>query len=224
MAHKLLKEGIAILLLNQKDIEDNIIYDEIIAKVEEAYKLYNNKQFYMPERISVNYRNKSVVYMPCFRDNIFGTKILTIFPENKNIGKPTINGLVLLNDYVTGEPLALLDGKVVTSLRTGAVGAVGIRYLARKDCTTVGIIGAGVQGFNQALFACMVRDIRRIYIYDKFKKDYDQFISGLQAKLKRPVEISSSVKKWSSFWRQVRSSSRLPPLQENQLFQMILIY
>ena len=143
----------------------------------------------MPDRICVDYRNKSIVYMPCFCDDIFGTKILSIFPENKKIGKPTIYGLMLLNDFVTGEPLALLDGKTVTALRTGAVGAVGTRYLAGKNCTALGIIGAGTQGFYQALFICLEKRINKVFLYDSFRKDYAFFITELKAKLGRPVEI-----------------------------------
>ena len=104
--------------------------------------------------------------MPCYTEKSLGTKMLTIFPENSKLGLPSIDGLVILNDLETGKTLSVMDGQTVTAFRTGAVGGVGIRHLSRKDCHTVGIIGAGVQGFHLALYACAARDIHTVYIYN----------------------------------------------------------
>ena len=50
-----------------------------------------------------------------------GVKIVTVVPQNKQIGKKTINGIVMLSDFQTGEPLALLEGSYLTMIRTGAL-------------------------------------------------------------------------------------------------------
>ena len=87
---------------------------------------------------------------------------------------------MLLNDYQTGKPLAILDGQTVTAWRTGAVGGVGIRHLAAKDSHTVGIIGAGVQGFYQALYACTARDIHTVYVYNHSNRDLTDYLGRLE--------------------------------------------
>ena len=177
------------LFLNQGDMEACASFEEIMERVEAAYKLYMSGDFFMPERPSVEYKNKTLLYMPCFKEDLFGTKILTVFPDNRELGVPAIDGLMLLNDYSTGKPLAMLDGKALTSLRTGAVGAVGVRYLSSENSKTVGIIGAGVQGFYQALYACTVRNIEKVYIYDAYVQDLTSYKNRLKEKLNEKIQV-----------------------------------
>ena len=141
------------IVLSKEQIEEMVDPDQMMDQIEEAYRIYGSGEFYMPPRPTVEHENKQLMYMPCYTKDIIGTKILSIFPENSKLGLPSIDGIVLLNDYTTGAPLAVMDGQSVTAWRTGAVGGVGIRHLSRKDCRTVGIIGAGMQGFHQAVYA-----------------------------------------------------------------------
>ena len=62
----------------------------------------------------------------------------------------------------TGAPVALLNAAALTAQRTGAIGALGVKYMTPPDTASVGIIGAGVQGAWQAIFACAVRPIREV--------------------------------------------------------------
>jgi ornithine cyclodeaminase len=94
------------------------------------------------------------------------TKLVTIFPGNRSRNRPVIDGIVVLSDGSSGEVLALMDGKTVTAMRTGAVTGVSIRYLSRGDARSVGLVGCGVQGYYQLLYACAVRDICRITLFD----------------------------------------------------------
>lgn len=171
------------IVLNKEDIESLVVFDELMDKIEEAYSLFHKNEYFMPPRPTVEYKNKTLLYMPCFTHNIFGTKILTVFPENRNIGKPAIDGLMLLNDYETGKPLVIMDGKAITSFRTGAVGGVGIRHLSKLNASSVGIIGAGVQGHYQALYACATRKIKNVFVYDAFNTDLTHFIGNLKKEL-----------------------------------------
>lgn len=125
--------------------------------------------------------------MPCYTKDVIGTKILSIFPENAALGLPSIDGAVLLNDPVTGTPVAVLDGQAVTAYRTGAVGGVGIRHLSRKDCHTVGIVGAGVQGFHLALYACAAREIHTVYIYNHSSRDLTEYLDRLEKTIDNPA-------------------------------------
>lgn len=140
----------------------------------------------MPPRPSVEHDNKTLMYMPCYTKEIIGTKMLTIFPDNAKLGLPSIDGIILLNNAVTGAPEAVMDGQSVTAWRTGAVGGVGIRHLSRKDCHTVGIVGAGVQGFHQAIYACAARDIRSIYIFNHSGRDLADYMDRLEKAIDNP--------------------------------------
>ena len=114
------------IVLSKEQIEEMVDPDQMMDQIEEAYRIYGSGEFYMPPRPTVEHENKQLMYMPCYTKDIIGTKILSIFPENSKLGLPSIDGIVLLNDYTTGAPLAVMDGQSVTAWRTGAVGGVGI--------------------------------------------------------------------------------------------------
>lgn len=140
----------------------------------------------MPPRPSVTHQNQTLMYMPCYMKGGLGTKILTIFPENAKLGLPSIDGLMILNDPVTGKTEAILDGQAVTAYRTGAVGGVAVRHLSRKDCHSVGIAGAGTQAFYQTLYACAAREIREVNIYNHSDRDLTGFIRELTEAIGNP--------------------------------------
>lgn len=168
------------IVLSKEQIEEMVDPDQMMDQIEEAYRIYGSGEFYMPPRPTVEHENKQLMYMPCYTKDIIGTKILSIFPENSKLGLPSIDGIVLLNDYTTGAPLAVMDGQSVTAWRTGAVGGVGIRHLSRKDCRTVGIIGAGMQGFHQAVYACVARDIHTVYVFNHSDRDLTDYLERLK--------------------------------------------
>ena len=168
------------IVLSKEQIEEMVDPDQMMDQIEEAYRIYGSGEFYMPPRPTVEHENKQLMYMPCYTKDIIGTKILSIFPENSKLGLPSIDGIVLLNDYTTGAPIAVMDGQSVTAWRTGAVGGVGIRHLSRKDCRTVGIIGAGMQGFHQAVYACAARDINNVYVFNHSDRDLTDYLERLK--------------------------------------------
>ena len=84
--------------------------------------------------------------MPARGGDLALLKWVTSFPGNPEQGLPTVSGVVCLSDARTGVPLAILDARAVTALRTGAVAAVAARALAREDARTVGIVGCGLHG------------------------------------------------------------------------------
>lgn len=178
------------ILLSKEEIEKLVDRNELMDEIEKAYQIFGEGDFYMPPRPCVEHENKTLMYMPCYTKESIGTKILTIFPENAKLGLPSLDGVVLLNDPVTGTPEAILDGQSVTGWRTGAVGGVGIRHFSRKDCHTFGVVGAGAQAFYQTLYACAARDIRKVSVYNHSDRDLTDFIEKLRKAIDDPkVEI-----------------------------------
>lgn len=108
------------------------------------------------------------LFMPAFVPAVegLGLKIVSVFPRNRDSGKPTIHAIVVLVSSETGEPLAILDGTFLTALRTGAVSGAATELLARPDSRVLTCIGAGAQGITQAWAVATVRDIERIYVHD----------------------------------------------------------
>jgi ornithine cyclodeaminase/alanine dehydrogenase-like protein (mu-crystallin family) len=135
----------------------------------------------VPRRLHIDRGENTLLLMPCFGDKYFSTKLVSVFPENIKKKEPMIYGSVVLNDGQTGKPLAVLDGSKLTAMRTAAVGSVGIKYLAPPEADTVGIIGLGIQGFHQALFACQQRPVRQLRILDRSQPIMNRFKERFKA-------------------------------------------
>lgn len=171
------------LILNESDILKAIDFDELLKTVEQAFLLQEGGDYFMPDRMHLEYAGNTHLLMPAYTVNHFATKLVSVFPGNRKFDKPTVSGSVLLNDGQTGEPLALLNGSRLTALRTGAVGALGLAYTSPRGIRSIGLAGAGVQGFHLLLLACAVRNIEEIHILDPFHKDLSLFMGGLKAYL-----------------------------------------
>ena len=169
------------IYLTESDILKAATIDEMLDAIESSLRIYEKKEFHMPKRLHVDHEDDVLLLMPCFTKDYFGTKVVTLFPENPAKNVPVLNGIMVLNDSQTGVLLALLNGPALTAVRTAAVGAVSIRHLAPDDAHAVGIIGAGVQGFYQARAACSARRITDVFIYDLYPEKASELKDKLLA-------------------------------------------
>ena len=154
-------------------------YDKWIDVMEEASLAIADGSVIVPKRTHIDFGKDALLLMPSIGKDYFATKLVSFFPMNKFINKPSIYGTVVLNDRKSGEPLAVIDGSKLTAMRTAAVGSIGVRLLSPESATTLGIIGTGVQGYHQVLFACSQRNISRVYVYDNNKELLSGFCSEL---------------------------------------------
>lgn len=167
------------IYLSEKDILESVSVTQVLDCVQQAMLLYETKDFLMPQRMHIEQDENVLLIMPCFTEAAIGTKLVTLFGDNPKKNLPVLNGIVVLNDAETGIPVALLNGPVLTALRTGAVGGVSIRHLAPLETKSFGIIGAGVQGFYQAWLASAARELTDIYVFDLESDKSSQLIAKL---------------------------------------------
>ena len=143
------------LFLNEKALIESVDLAELIKRMEKTMVFAEEGRFAMPLRSNIFLdSDDSLMLMPCVTPKIWGCKLLTLRPSNPPKGRPFINGMVALFDAETGEAKAVLEGKTVTALRTGAVGGAGIKNTAAKNISALGLVGTGVQGFWQARYGC----------------------------------------------------------------------
>lgn len=171
------------LVLSRQNIKDLLDYNLVVDTVEKAYRLFASGKVYTPERPSIEYQGDTLLYMPCFTDDLLGTKMLTLFPDNPGKNHPYIYGLMVLNDRDTGKPLVVMDGSLLTAIRTGAAGAVAIRHFAKKDSHTMMIVGAGKQGFYQGQFASRIKYLKEIIFVDKQRSLQDDYFDDFRREL-----------------------------------------
>jgi ornithine cyclodeaminase/alanine dehydrogenase-like protein (mu-crystallin family) len=121
--------------------------EDAIQRVRDGFVRYANGEWEMPPKVYLDAPPRGDFRaMPARGSGVAILKWVTSFTENPKHGLPVVLGLIVVSNAETGEPLALVDVRAVTALRTGAVAAVAAQELAREDARTVGVLGCGVNG------------------------------------------------------------------------------
>ena len=175
------------LFLSDHDIEKHLTMKETIETVEQAFKEYAKGNVVLPTRstIMIPKHNGSISFMPSYLTELEAqaTKIISIYPDNREKGLPTTVAWIVVNNSKTGMVQAFMDATYLTAMRTGAITGVAAKYLAPEDAKTVAIFGAGVQGRTQTWAACTVRDIDRVYVFDLYPEARKRFAEDMSKKL-----------------------------------------
>ena len=120
---------------------------DAIERVRDGFVEYAGNEWQMPPKVYLDASpNGDFRAMPAKGAGLAILKWVTSFPGNPQAGLPVVMGMICVSSAVDGEPLALVDVRAVTALRTGAVAAVAAQELAREDASTVGIVGCGLHG------------------------------------------------------------------------------
>lgn len=156
------------LLLKQSEIKELISMKEVVESVETAFKAYAERDVQMPAKEYLFFHEGDLRIMPCYvrSSEEAGVKCVNVHPKNPTEHKlPTVMAVIELVDPATGFPLAVMDGTLITDLRTGAAAGVATKYLARPDSETLGIIGAGKQACTQLMALNEVMDITKAKVF-----------------------------------------------------------
>jgi alanine dehydrogenase len=136
-----------LLVFPQETVLAAIEPAEAIERVRDGFVEYAGNEWQMPPKVYLDASpNGDFRAMPAKGAGIAILKWVTSFPGNPAAGLPVVMGMICVSSAADGEPLALVDVRAVTALRTGAVAAVAAQELAREDARTVGIIGCGLHG------------------------------------------------------------------------------
>lgn len=156
------------LVLNASDIQKVYTMKDAIQADKDALRMYTQGLTEVPLRINFNGKKGQNLFMPAYIKelNVSGIKIVSVFPDNPKLGKPSVPAQVFLLDPETGEVCAMLDGTYLTQLRTGAVQGAGTDLLARQDAKTAVLIGSGGQAVTQLEAMLNVRKLAKVTIFD----------------------------------------------------------
>jgi ectoine utilization protein EutC len=178
-----------IRLVTEADLRRSVTLDlEVIDCIADAFRSLASGKVVMPPVLSmalpeVNAEvDVKTAYVPGLDG--FALKVSPGFFDNPKLGLPSLNGLIVLLSARTGLVEAVfLDNGYLTDIRTAAAGAVAARCLAPEDCSTVGIIGTGVQARLQLHAASMVRKVRTALIWGRDAAKAEQLAAELAAEL-----------------------------------------
>ena len=161
-----------ILLLRRREIEELLSLIEALKAVEKAFKLKAQGKAIMPSKIYLDLPEYHGDFraMPAFIDGIAGVKWVSGYPNNREYNLPSVLATIILCDPKTSCPLAIMDGTYITNLRTGAAGGVAVKYLARRDSSIIGMIGAGRQAETQLLaISEVLPKIEEVKVFDQYE-------------------------------------------------------
>lgn len=162
-----------VLLLSADEVRQVLDFPSAIKAVERAHVAHARGQVVMPVRLSMAWdeRPSEMEAMPAYLggpagENAFGVKLITYVGTNTARGIPAIHAVIVLFDPDDGRPVAVMDGRYSTAVRTAGASALATRLLAREDAHVLAIAGAGVQGRSHLEAILVVRPVEEIRLTD----------------------------------------------------------
>lgn len=179
-----------ILILREEDILKAVDIKDIIEADKEALKNYSDGGSDIPLRTVIDVDKDSsstAIFMPGYvKDkNALGMKIIDIYPDNIEKGLVSSPSTMILIDKDNGFVKAILDGTILTRLRTGAVSGAATEVLSNEDARSFLLIGTGGQAGTQLEAVLAVRDIEEAYVFDVNYERAEAFAKEMNEKLKK---------------------------------------
>jgi len=179
-------QKVSLLFLNQEEVIKCGGFDmsKILPDIEKFFSLEATGKVILPSKTILRWGDvKSeetkgrINCMPAYVGgdvNMPGIKWIGSAPLNPSkYNLPRASALTILNDPDNLFPVAVMDGTLISAMRTGAVTGVGAKYLARSNSEIVGLIGAGVQNRTQLMaLEKVLKNIKKVFIYEHTKSSY----------------------------------------------------
>jgi ornithine cyclodeaminase/alanine dehydrogenase-like protein (mu-crystallin family) len=158
---------------------------QLLDAVEAAYRDVAAGRDRSPIRSRIPMGTGDLLLMPGLRDGGAGAsvKLVSVMPNNAVRGLPTIHAVVAWFDAESGEPLAILDGPMLTAMRTGAASGVSTRLLARPDAQVLTVFGVGAQAVWQVRAVMAAREIAEVRVFARTGARREAFAASLTEEL-----------------------------------------
>jgi alanine dehydrogenase len=194
--------GLWIRFLSGPDIDSlGLSNTEIVDAVEGAVRAHGDGRVVVEPRVHLVPDNDGAGHFNVLRGHlsagggqagVSGVKVVGDFVANYAAGLPSELGLLTLYDPGTGVPLAIMDATLITACRTGAMTAVGARYLARRDSRVLGHVGARGTAFWNVVLLDELFDLDEIRITSRRPESREAFARQLAAVTRAPVRVTAT--------------------------------
>lgn len=154
-------------------------WDALIDAMEAALAAFSSGRVQQPVRsiLTVEENKRYLGVMPCVTDEVMGAKLVSFYPGNEGSAFPTHNGVILLFDTRSGVPLAAMDGRLITEMRTAAVSAAATKYLMPENSRVLAILGSGVQAQSHIEALAHVADFSEVRVWSRTPEHARRFAS-----------------------------------------------
>lgn len=165
------------LFLNEEQVRQHLRMAELIPAMEKALIAFSTGKVTQPVRsvIKVDPPGGFLGLMPALTPEGLGLKAVTFYPSNAERGIPTHMATIFLVDPQSGTPLAIMDGRLITEMRTAAVSAAATKLLSMPGSKILAILGSGVQARSHAEALRLVRQFEEVRVWSPTKEHAKQF-------------------------------------------------
>lgn len=167
------------------DVRSAVSMSDAIEAMKTAFIALSDGSAIVPNRINLPMADQNALHlsMPAYiKGGKYNTiKLVNVHFENPSKGLPLINGVILVMDALEGRPLALIEGKSVTALRTGAGSGLATDLLANPDAKEAVVVGAGAQATTQIDAIRCVRNLESVKVLGRLEEKTAAFCEGFDS-------------------------------------------
>jgi ornithine cyclodeaminase len=186
-------------ILTKDNVAELLNMADALEYVEEAYKQLTLGNAFVPQRIAITDPAPGLtLIMPGIiggEMSALATKIVSVYKKNpEKYNLPTVLAKIMIQDINTGDIVGIMDGGLITAMRTGAATGVSVKYLARKNSKVMSIYSAGVQAKKQVsgVYYGLNQKLEKCKVFDLNKETAEIFKSEIEKELGIEVEITES--------------------------------
>ncbi len=174
-----------LLFLTEEQVAAVLSYEELIPAIRQALMDFSAGRTVQPLRsiLSVEEHGGWFAVMPAVYGGVMGAKMVAFYPGNVKLQKHTHMAMIQLFRSDTGEPLAVMDGRLITEMRTAAVSAVAVDLLAAPEARVLGILGSGVQARSHVKALAHVRKFEEIRVWSRTEENARRFAEEVGARV-----------------------------------------
>jgi alanine dehydrogenase len=183
------------LILTAIDVQKALPMGQCIQAMKSAFAALSSGRAEVPlrARLSIPLHEAVSLFMPAYVLDEAGeslvVKVVSLFPHNIKRDQPLIHAAVLVLQADTGMPMCLMEGAILTAIRTGAASGAATDLLARPDAHVAAIFGAGVQARTQLEAICTIRPIQTAWIYDPNHARVEALINDMAGQSPIPADL-----------------------------------
>jgi thiomorpholine-carboxylate dehydrogenase len=170
-------------MLTEEQVRAVLCYDELIPVIRKALMDFSAGRVQQPLRSIIPAQGGWFGVMPAVYGTVMGAKMVTFYPGNAELEKHTHMAIIQLFRADTGEPLATMDGRLITEMRTAAVSAVAIDHLAPPGAKVLAILGSGVQARSHVRALAGIRSFTDIRVWSRSQDHAQQFAAEIEARV-----------------------------------------
>ena len=188
-------------IISLEDIKSILPQVDLIQEIESGFKAYSNDLVVVPPVGELSFQSPPgdvhIKYGYIKGDEVYVIKIASGFYKNTSTGLPAGNGMMLVFNQKTGQPVAMLqDECYLTDIRTAVAGAITAKYLAPKHVEYIGIVGTGVQARLQLQYLRDIIECNNVIVWGRSSdalSDYKEAMTKYGYKIKTATDISDII-------------------------------